>query len=71
MKVGQVTGNGASLTIRFMEPGDVPGCVAVFRRSPFPATATAVVDSRLLAWPAARIGQLLEQQPRVAADARR
>lgn len=69
VKIGQVTGSGASLTIRFMEPGDVPGCVAVFRRIPFPATATAVVDSRVLTWPAARLGQLMEQQPRIAANA--
>ncbi len=69
VKIGQVTGNGASLKIGFIERGDVPGCVAVFRRVPFPATATAVVDSRVLAWSWARIGELVERHPRIAANA--
>ena len=69
VKIGQVTGNGAPLTIRVMEPGDVPGCVAVFRRIPYPATATAIVDSRLLAWSWARASELLERHPRIAANA--
>ena len=47
----------------------MPGCVAVFRRIPYPATATAVVDSRLLAWPWARVSELLERHPRIAANA--
>lgn len=69
VKIAQLTGSGASLTIRFMEPGDVPGCVAVFRQIPFPASATAVVDGRLLTWPLARVGELVEQHPRIAANA--
>ena len=69
VKVWQVTGTGASLTIRFMEPGEVPGCVAVLRRIPYPATATAVVDSRILAWSWARFSELLERHPRIAANA--
>jgi CRP/FNR family transcriptional regulator, nitrogen oxide reductase regulator len=69
VKIGQVTGNGAPLTIRVMEPGDVPGCVAVFRRIPYPATATAIVDSRILAWPAALVSELMERYPRMAANA--
>ena len=69
VKIWQGTGSGAPLTIRFMEPGEVPGCVAVFRRIPYPATATAVVDSRILAWPWARVGELLERHPRIAANA--
>ncbi|MBV8588468.1 MAG: cyclic nucleotide-binding domain-containing protein [Acetobacteraceae bacterium] len=31
VKVAQVNHGGAPLTMRFMEPGDVIGCVAVFR----------------------------------------
>ena len=69
VKIWQGTGSGASLTIRFMEPGEVPGCVAVFRRIPYPATATAIVDSRLLAWSWARASELLERHPRIAANA--
>ena len=69
VKIGHVTGNGSPLTIRIMEPGDVPGCVAIFRRIPYPATATALVDSRILTWPAALIGELMERHPRIAANA--
>src|SRR3712207_2852749 len=69
VKIWQGTGSGATLTIRFMEAGEVPGCVAVLRRIPYPATATAVMDSRILAWSWARFSELLERHPRVAANA--
>ncbi len=52
-----------------MEAGDVPGCVAVFRRIPYPATATAVMDSRILVWSWARVSEMLERHPRIAANA--
>lgn len=69
VKIGQVTGSGAPLTIRVMEPGDVPGCVAVFRRTPYPATATAIVDSRTLTWSSALFSELMQRHPRIAANA--
>jgi CRP/FNR family transcriptional regulator, nitrogen oxide reductase regulator len=69
VKIAQVNGDGVSLTIRFMGPGEVPGCVAIFRRIPFPANATAVVESRILSWSAARVGEMLERHPRLAANA--
>jgi CRP-like cAMP-binding protein len=69
VKIAQVNGDGVPLTIRFMEPGEVPGCVAIFRRIPFPANATAVVDSRILAWSSARVREMLERHPRFAANA--
>ncbi|WP_165839071.1 Crp/Fnr family transcriptional regulator [Roseicella frigidaeris] len=69
LKVAHTAGNGTALTIRFMEPGEVPGCVAAFRRISYPATATAVVDSRVLSWPIARWAELMEQHPSVTANA--
>ncbi|MBV8577331.1 MAG: cyclic nucleotide-binding domain-containing protein [Acetobacteraceae bacterium] len=48
MKVGHVDAAGNPLTIRFMHPDDLIGCVAVFRRVPYPATATAAADSVVL-----------------------
>ncbi|HYH83169.1 MAG TPA: Crp/Fnr family transcriptional regulator [Longimicrobium sp.] len=69
VKIAQVNGDGLSLTIRFMGPGEVPGCVAIFRHVPFPANATAVVDSRLLLWSSARVGEIMERHPRLAANA--
>ena len=53
VKMGQVSGRGEASIVRIMEPGDVPiGCVAVFRRNPYPATATTLIDSVMLSWPA-------------------
>lgn len=69
VKIWQGTGSGAPLTIRFMEPGEVPGCVAALRRIPYPANATAVGDSRILAWSWARFSELMERHPRIAANA--
>ncbi|KAA2212993.1 Crp/Fnr family transcriptional regulator [Teichococcus oryzae] len=69
VKIGHVSGSGAPLTIRVMQPGDVPGCVAAFRRVPYPATATAIVDSRLLTWPREMIAELMERHPRIATNA--
>ena len=69
VKIAQVNGDGLSLTIRFMGPGEVPGCVAIFRHVPFPANATAVLDSRLLLWSSARVGEMMGRHPRLAANA--
>lgn len=69
VRISQINGEGDSFTVRVMGPGDVPGCVAAFRRTPFPATATAVLDTGILAWPLARFGELMERHPRIAANA--
>ncbi len=69
VKMGQVSGRGEASIIRIMEPGDVIGCVAVFRRSPYPATATTLTDSLMLSWPAASILDLLDRYPEVRANA--
>lgn len=69
VKVSQVNSGGASFTIGYMGSGDVIGCVAVFRQVPYPATATAVVESTALAWPAAQMTELMERHPRMTANA--
>ncbi|UFN51635.1 Crp/Fnr family transcriptional regulator (plasmid) [Roseomonas sp. OT10] len=69
VKISHGTPGGDALTIRVMEPGDVPGCVAVFRRTPYPATATAIVDSQVLAWAAETFASLLKQHPGLARNA--
>ena len=51
-----------------MEPGDLVGCAAVFRRIPYPATATAVADSVVLSWTAEQIGELVRRCPAVAGN---
>jgi CRP/FNR family transcriptional regulator, nitrogen oxide reductase regulator len=69
MKVGHVDAAGNPLTVRFMRPGYFIGCVAVFRRVPYPATATAVADSVVLSWSTAKVAGFFEQCPRIASNA--
>lgn len=71
LKVGRSAPGGQSLTVGFLGPGEIAGCVAVFRRIPYPATATAVTDSTILAWTAPQIHALIERHPRMAANALR
>lgn len=69
VKIWQDTPSGARMIVRFMHPGDLLGCVAVFRQIPFPANATAETACRTLVWPAVRIGALLKEYPALAANA--
>ena len=66
MKVAHVTAKGEQLVLRFMGPGDLLGCAAVFRRVPYPATATAMTDATVLAWSASRMLRRVEEVPRLA-----
>lgn len=68
VRIWRVNGKGDSSTIRLMAPGNAIGCVAVFRQTPYPATATAVIDSLLLSWPAAWIREATEQSPAMRAN---
>jgi CRP-like cAMP-binding protein len=68
-KVATASPHGPQLLVRFMEPGDLVGCAAVFRRIPYPATATAVADSVVLSWTAEQIGELVRRCPAVAGNA--
>ncbi|HKG76453.1 MAG TPA: Crp/Fnr family transcriptional regulator [Beijerinckiaceae bacterium] len=69
LKVGLVTADGAPLAVRFMEPGDLVGCAAVFRRVPYPATATAVVDTIEMSWTTRQIEVMIQSHPKMAANA--
>lgn len=69
LKIARTTGSGNVLTIRFLGPGEVPGCVAAIRHTPYPATATAVADSRVLTWSGSYLGQLMVRHPRIATNA--
>jgi len=68
-KMTTVSKEGAEKTLRFMEPGDAIGCAAVFKGFPYPATATAVVDSESASWSAAQFQELMRNHPQIAANA--
>ncbi|MBX3560909.1 MAG: Crp/Fnr family transcriptional regulator [Sphingomonas sp.] len=61
--------SGSAMTIHIMGPGDVPGCVAVFRQIPYPATATGVAPGRIMTWPIDRIAALMKEHPALAENA--
>lgn len=60
---------GARMTVDLLGPGAIPGCVAVFRGIPYPATATAMNQVAALTWPAERVRGLLHEDPALAANA--
>jgi CRP-like cAMP-binding protein len=67
-KMTSLNRDGTQLTLRFMDPGDVIGCGAVFRRFPYPASAIAVEDSAVLRWTTQQFGGLLRRYPQVATN---
>src|SRR3546814_18737948 len=71
LQVGQTTADGQHVIVRYLGPKDVAGCVAVCGGMPYPATATAVEDTWVLAWPRARLAELTETYPGIAMNAMR
>ena len=71
VKIGHLSPDGRPLTVAFLGSGEIAGCAAVFRRIPYPATATAVVDTAVLAWARSQIETLMERYPKLAMNALR
>lgn len=69
VKMSQLTPGGAQFTLSLMGPGDVIGCAAVFQQFPYPATATVVEDSVILAWTTAHVAELMKKHPQLVRNA--
>jgi len=69
VKMSRVNPDGAQTMLRYMGPGDLIGCVAVFRRTPYPATASTVRPTTALGWGAQRILELMQRYPAISANA--
>lgn len=69
VRIWRSSPGGTPVTVHVMGPGEVPGCVASFARSRFPANATALDDSVVLSWPAKVMGEWLAATPALAANA--
>ena len=69
VRVWRSSPEGMAITVHLLGPGDVPGCVAVFRGIPYPATATAIDRVTTMSWPATGVPALLAQDPALAANA--
>jgi CRP-like cAMP-binding protein len=69
IRMTAVTPDGSQRTLRIVGPGDVIGCVAVFRSIPYPATATAVAAATVLSWTSTQVNDLIRTHPQLTANA--
>jgi CRP-like cAMP-binding protein len=66
VKLTQSTGDGASVVVRFVGPGDLFGIETLLDRRLYRLAASAVRPARALAWKAATMTGLMERYPRIA-----
>lgn len=66
LKATHVTPEGGRVVIRLMGPGDLAGHVGLFRESAYAATATALADTIVLAWPSLVFQTLMSKHPPLA-----
>lgn len=66
LKVVQVTSGGQQIVVRIVSPGEIFGVAKALRRPDYPGTATAVVDSTVLAWSSALWIEMTQRHPAVA-----
>lgn len=66
LKVTQATAEGQRVVVRFIGPGEMFGCVAVFGGRHYPGTATAVEDCRMIGFTKGAMEHLMERHPRLA-----
>ena len=69
LRLDQTTPDGKNIVLRFMGPGDLVGSVAVMRGIPYPATPTAVEETRALYWSHPRMMELIQAHPALAMKA--
>src|SRR3954453_7692748 len=69
LQVTKLTPAGQQVVIRYVVPGDMFGIAVQLSRPNYPATATAVVDSVSLVWPATSWPVLMAKCPALAAGA--
>jgi CRP-like cAMP-binding protein len=68
LRVVKLTASGQQVVVRFVSPGEIFGVATALGRTTYPATATAVVDSVALAWPAAAWPKLVSKHPTIAVN---
>ena len=69
LKVTQVTPEGQQIVVRMVNSGDLFGIAKALRRPDYPGTATAVVESLVLAWPMANWDSFMRDHPAMAVNA--
>jgi len=71
VRLSQVGADGQEVIVRYLGPGDMGAAVAIFPDATYPATATAVDETRVLVWRRDLIDAALRQQPALAMNAMR
>ncbi len=69
LKLSQITAEGNQVVVHYVGPGEMLAVAAVFVRSGYPGTATAVQDAVVLEWDRKTIAGLMERHPRIAMNA--
>ncbi|RJF70754.1 Crp/Fnr family transcriptional regulator [Rhodopseudomonas palustris] len=68
VRASKVTLAGEQVVVRYVSPGETLGVAMAIGLSRYPATATAVDDSIVLAWPTAAWPRLVERYPSLATN---
>ena len=68
VRASKTTPGGEQIVVRYVTPGEIFGVAPAIGLSSYPATATAVDDSVVLAWPSAAWPRLVARFPRLAAN---
>ncbi|MFT0545058.1 Crp/Fnr family transcriptional regulator [Allopusillimonas ginsengisoli] len=69
LKVVQVTPAGEQVVVRYVSPGEIFGIAQAMHRPNYPASAIAVQESLMLAWPGKEWDSLISKHPQFAAGA--
>lgn len=65
LRLSQISSEGEEVVVRVFGPGAIVAGLAILEGRTFPVTGTAVGETRLLAWPRARLLELIERHPRL------
>jgi CRP-like cAMP-binding protein len=63
VRAAKTTSGGQQIVLRYARPGEIFGVAVAIGLRHYPATATAVDDSDMLAWPSAAWPRLVERHP--------
>ena len=68
VRASKTTPNGQQVVVRYVTPGETFGVAVAIGLSHYPATATAVDDSVVLAWPSSAWPRLVAEHPALASN---
>lgn len=68
VRASKTTPTGEQVVVRYVSPGETFGVATAIGLERYPATATAVDDSVVLAWPATAWPRLVERYPALSAN---